>query len=145
MRKVHVKVIFVERVGRITKLHVVVGRSGWRKSGAVQVRRHEAEIVVVGGEANHRRFAVAFQHRVAIEGAGFGGAAAEGIYRGVISVRPDRVLGIVGKHVAEAVRVAVVSSGRVRGSGYRDAQRVIGRVVEVRYQPTLGYLVPDYD
>src|SRR5580692_45227 len=116
----------------------MAGRSCGRKLRAVQVRGQEAEIVVVGSEADHRGFALASEHRIAIEGAGLGGAASEGVHGGVVSVRPDRILGIIRKRVAEAVRVTVVSSGRVRGGRYRDAQREVGCVIEVSYQPTMS-------
>src|SRR6202521_6289233 len=99
----------------------------------------------VGSEANHRSFALAAQHRVAIEGAGFGGATSEGVHGGIVSVRPNRVFGIVRKRAAETVGVTVVTSRRVRGSRYRDAQRENGRVVEVCHQPTLSQLVPHHN
>src|SRR5580704_7209821 len=70
MGKVHVKIVFFERVGGIAQLDIMVRRSRWRRRSAVQVRGQEAEIVVVGSEANHGGFAFASEHCIAIEGAG---------------------------------------------------------------------------
>src|ERR1700691_6416522 len=146
--KVDVEIVFVEGGVGVSQLVEMVGSAARRQSAAVDVRRQESLVRVIGVKADHG-CALAGKHRGAVESAGFGAgevfSVGEKVERQVIGVRPDAQFGVVGQAAGKSIGVEVIGAGGVVGLGDGNADLVGRGVFQLLQQPAVGNLVVEHD